>query len=52
MLEEGLVERSEEKDMSGRSSDPGAAGGESALVLLLLLDDEEYEGESSLTPFI
>lgn len=37
MLEEGLVERSDEKEISGRSSDPGAAGGEPPLRPLSLL---------------
>lgn len=52
MLEDGLVDSSEENEISGKSSEPGAAGSWPSPLLLFLLEDTEEAGETSLTPFM
>lgn len=52
MLEDGLVESSDEKDISGKSSEPGAAGEDPSRSLLFLPDGVELGEVPALLPFM
>lgn len=52
MLEDGLVESSDEKEMSGKSSEPGAAGEDPSRSLLFFPDEVELDEDAALLPFM